>query len=82
VPPLLTGTALVKLLGFKKYELSYVSNVPASITPAFTYACPAVKLSPVPTANCVKFKLTAPSVEYPPLPPVLSIFVISKVISP
>ena len=23
----------IKLFGFKKYELSYVSNVPASITP-------------------------------------------------
>ena len=34
VPPLFTGTADVKLAGFKKYALSKLSSVPASTTPS------------------------------------------------
>ena len=40
VPPLATGTGVVKFDGFKKYALSRASSVPASITPSLMNTSP------------------------------------------
>ena len=63
VPPRVTGTGLVRLLGFKKKALSSPSNVPASTTPSL------MNTSPLPlvfTLNCVCKNLLVPSVENVP----------------
>ena len=60
VPPLATGTRLVKLAGFKKYALSSPSTVPASTTPSL------INTSPLPlllTSNCDCKNLLTPNVE-------------------
>ena len=63
VPPLLTGTGLVKFAGFKKYALSNESSVPASTTPSLRNTSPlAFEL----TSNCDCKNLATPNVENVP----------------
>ena len=63
MPPLLTGTALVKLDGFKKYALSSPSSVPASTTPSLINTSP---LAFEFTLNCVCKNLLTPRLENVP----------------
>ena len=63
VPPLVTGTGLVKLDGLRKNALSSPSSVPASTTPSLMNTSP---LPSVFTLNCVCRNLLVPSVENVP----------------